>query len=78
MAEYDDVDEEEEVEKMEDDPASNVKNKNEKKKNKTAAEYLARSVRSKVDNRSTKANVNSMKTTFLTGKNIFAAIQPEC
>ena len=78
MAEYDDVDEEEEVEKKKDDPANNVKNKNEKKKKKTAAEYLARSVQSKVDNRSAKANVNSMKTKFLTGKKKFAAIQPEC
>ena len=59
MAEYDDVDEEEEVEKKKDDPANNVKNKNEKKKKKTAAEYLARSVQSKVDNRSAKGNVST-------------------
>ena len=52
--------------------------KNQKKKKKTAAEYLARTVQSKVENRSTKANVNSMKTKFLTGKKKFAVIQPEC
>ena len=49
-----------------------------KKKKKTAAEYLARPIESKVDNRSAKANINSMKTKFLTGKKKFAAIQPEC
>ena len=49
-----------------------------KKKKKTAAEYLARTVQSNVENRSAKANVNSLKTKFLTGKKKFAAIQPEC
>ena len=49
-----------------------------KKQKKTAAEYLARPIESKVDNRSAKANINSMKTKFLTGKKKFAAIQPEC
>ena len=39
-----------------------------KKTKKTAAEYLAREVRSKVENRSAKANLNSMKTKFLTSK----------
>ena len=49
-----------------------------KKQKKTAAEYLARPIESKVDKRSAKANINSMKTKFLTGKKKFAAIQPEC
>ena len=50
-----------------------------KKKHKlSAAEYLARAVKSKVDNRSAKANLNSMKTKFLIGKKKFASLQPEC
>ena len=49
-----------------------------KKAKKTAAEYLAREVKSKVENRSAKANLNSMKTKFLTSKKKFASIQPEC
>ena len=44
----------------------------------TAAEYLVRQVKSKVENRSTKANLNSMKTKFLTGKKKISSIQPEC
>ena len=39
---------------------------------------MVRTVQSKVENGSTKANVNSMKTKFLTGKKKFVAIQPEC
>ena len=39
---------------------------------------MVRTVQSKVENRSTKANVNSVKTKFLTGKKKFAVIQPEC
>ena len=39
-----------------------------KKTRKTAAEYLAREVKSKVENRSTKSNSNSMKTKFLIRK----------
>ena len=39
-----------------------------KKTKKTAAEYLAREVKSKVENRSTKSNLNSMKTKFLSSK----------
>ena len=49
-----------------------------KKKKKTAAEYLARPIESKVSNRSAKANLNSFKSKFLTGKKKFAAIQSEC
>ena len=33
---------------------------------------------SKVENRLTKANLNSMKTKFLTGKKKISSIQPEC
>ena len=40
-----------------------------KKPKKTAAEYLARQFSSKVEQRSTKANLNSMKTKFLTSVN---------
>ena len=49
-----------------------------KKQKKAATEYLARPIESKVDERSAKANINSMKTKFLTRKKKFAAIQPEC
>ena len=49
-----------------------------KNQKKTAAEYLARPIESKVDKRSANANINSMKTKFLTGKKKFADIQPEC
>lgn len=66
----------------EDEPTKNVEvvgaEKVSKKKKKTAAEYLARPIESKVSNRSAKANLNSFKSKFLTGKKKFAAIQPEC
>ena len=39
---------------------------------------MARPIESKLDKRSAKANINSMKTKFLTGKKKFASIQPEC
>ena len=62
-----------------DTPPTAEDNKKEKKKSKmTAAEYLVRQVKSKVENRSTKANLNSMKTKFLTGKKKISSIQPEC
>ena len=39
---------------------------------------MAGEVIPKVENRSAKANLNSMKAKFLTAKKKFAAIQPEC
>jgi len=65
--EKDDVDEDEDIKTVEIKP-----------KKKTAAQYLAREVKPKVENRSSKANLNSMKAKFLTAKKKFAAIQPEC
>ena len=56
----------------------NIKTVEIKPKKKTAAQYLAGEVISKVENRSAKANLNSMKAKFLTAKKKFAAIQPEC
>ena len=56
----------------------NIKTVEIKPKKKTAAQYLAGEVIPKVENRSAKANLNSMKANFLTAKKKFAAIQPEC
>ena len=56
----------------------NIKTVEIKPKKKTAAQYLAGEVIPKVENRSAKANLNSMKAKFLTAKKKFAAIQPEC
>ena len=56
----------------------NIKTVEIKPKKKTAARYLAGEVIPKVENRSAKANLNSMKAKFLTAKKKFAAIQPEC
>ena len=72
--ENDNVEEDDSMNKAEAANTQTVK----KKQKKTAAEYLARPIESKVDKRSAKANINSMKTKFLTGKKKFAAIQPEC
>ena len=55
-----------------------IENEPKKKSKLTAAQYLARPVRCKVENRSSKANLNSMKTKFLTVKKKVASIQQEC
>ena len=55
-----------------------IENEPKKKSKLTAVQYLARPVRCKVENRSSKANLNSMKTKFLTVKKKVASIQQEC
>ena len=49
-----------------------------KKQKLTAAEYLSRETKSKVDNRSSKANLNSLKTKYLNLKKKISAIHKEC
>ena len=49
-----------------------------KKSKLTAAQYLSKPVKCKVENRSTKANLNSMRTKFLTVKKKVVSIPEEC